>query len=306
MAILLPFAVTAQPRIVATTGMIGDSVSAIVGDLATVEVLLATGIDPHTYRLNRQDVVRLTEADIIIYNGGLLEGRMTDTLRQFAERKLVISVGDLLDPALHLASEDYPGEYDPHLWMDVRRWQAALQALEQALSAAYPQYRAQFLVNRTAYDQQLLQLDAYIRQIVATLPPERRVLITAHDAFQYFADAYQFEVHGIQGVSTESEANLQQVNALIDLIVTRQIPAVFAESSVNDRQVRALIEGATARGQPVRLGSELFSDAMGEPGTYEGTYLGMIDHNATAIVRALGGEAPVGGWQGSLTRNETQ
>ncbi len=289
-----------RPQWIATTAMVGDLLTALAGDQLAVTVLLSSGIDPHTYRLTRQDAVALSQADGIVYNGGLLEGRMTDTLTRLADQKPVIAVGDTVPPEQRLASEDYPGEYDPHLWMDVGRWRLALAGLETALAAVYPEHAAAFAANRARYDDQLAQLDGYIRDIVATLPADRRVLITAHDAFRYFADAYGFEVHGVQGVSTESEANLQQVNELIELIVARRIPAVFAETSVNARQVQALIEGATARGQPVTLGAPLFSDAMGPAEEYTGTYLGMLDHNATAIVRALGGDAPALGWQQRL------
>jgi manganese/zinc/iron transport system substrate-binding protein len=191
-----------------------------------------------------------------------------------------------------IGSEDYQDRFDPHVWMNPNLWSRVVLATRDAMIAAYPEGADIFRANAAAHLDDLSDLAVYAQTVLASVPPEARVLVTAHDAFNYFGAAYGFEVVGIQGISTASEAGLQRISELVDLLVARDIGAVFVESSVSDRNIRALIEGAQARGHEVRIGGELYSDAMGAPGTYEGTYLGMIDHNVTTISRALGGTAP--------------
>jgi manganese/zinc/iron transport system substrate-binding protein len=197
----------------------------------------------------------------------------------------------LQDAAYLLAKDDGSAQTDPHVWMDVQGWMQAVPVLRETLSAYAPQHAASYAANAAAYLQELAALDAYARAALSTIPVAQRVLVTAHDAFNYMGRAYGIEVRGIQGMSTESEAGVRDLEALVEWIVARQIPAVFVESSVADKNVRALVEGARARGHEVVIGGELFSDAMGAPGTYEGTYIGMIDHNVTTIANALGGSA---------------
>ncbi|WP_114393994.1 metal ABC transporter solute-binding protein, Zn/Mn family [Oleisolibacter albus] len=285
----------------ATTGMVGDIVRALAGDAARVEVLLGSGVDPHTYKLTRADVARLMAADIVFYNGLLLEGKMTDALVRVAgSGRPVLAVTEGLGDDYLLAPDAFAGQYDPHVWMDVGGWLRATGQV-QARLAAYRPDLADAVAQRAAdYSAGLHTLDAYARTVLGSVPAERRVLVTAHDAFNYFGRAYGFEVQGIQGISTESEAGLRRVQELVDLLVQRRIPAVFVETTVSDRNVRALVEGAAARGHSVRIGTPLFSDAMGAPGSYEGTYVGMIDHNVSAIARALGGQVPAGGMNGRL------
>ncbi|TVQ25855.1 MAG: manganese transporter [Spirochaetaceae bacterium] len=289
-----------QLNIVATTGMIGDVVRNVAGDLATVHTLMGEDIDPHLFRPTRADVARMQAADIIFYNGLLLEGRMGDSLVQIGRTKPVFAVSERVDESLLLDDEEYEEAFDPHLWMDVSLWMKAVDVVADALAEIDPRNAGSFRANATAYRAELETLDAYVRRIAATVPAERRVLITAHDAFGYFGNAYGFEVRGVQGMSTESEAGLDDVNSLVSFVVERGISAVFAETTVPDRALSAVIEGAAARQHRVEIGGELFSDAMGAPGTYEGTYIGMIDHNATTIVRALGGSAPERGLHGRL------
>lgn len=287
--------------VVTTTGMIADLVRKVAGDAASVKALIGEGVDPHLYNPTRSDVAALMAADIIFYNGLMLEGRMNDVLERLARRgRPVWAVTRLVDSSFLLEDEE-EGQSDPHLWMDVTAWMKALEAITEALIDFDPSHEEVFRARSAAFRSQLETLDAYARERVATIPERNRVLITAHDAFAYFGRAYGIEVLGVQGLSTESEAGLHDINRLVDLIVERSVPAVFAESSVADRSIRALIDGARARGHEVNLGGVLFSDAMGAPGTYEGTYIGMIDHNVTTIVRALGGEAPDRGMQGKLT-----
>jgi manganese/zinc/iron transport system substrate-binding protein len=281
-------------RIVCTVGMITDVVRNVAGNYAAVEGMIGEGVDPHLYKPTRADVVTLDSADLVFYNGLLLEGKMTDVLVRVAgSGKSVRAVTEaILDDTDYLMEKDDGSEHtDPHVWMDVQGWLKGIDVIAETLAAYDPQHAEQYQQNAAAYTARLEALDAYAHEAMATIPENQRVLITAHDAFQYMGRAYGLEVRGIQGISTESEAGVKDLEALIDFIVERNIPAVFVETSVADKNVRALVEGAEARGHQVVIGGELFSDAMGEPGTYEGTYIGMIDHNVTTIVNALGGQA---------------
>jgi manganese/zinc/iron transport system substrate-binding protein len=290
------------PYAVATTvGMVTDIVRQVAGERAAVTGIIGEGVDPHLYKPTRSDVALLLEADVVFYSGLLLEGKMTDTLVRVARDKPVFAVTAEVDESYLLEPQGFSGHFDPHLWMDVQGWSQAVSAVVARLSDFDPANRDHYVANGTAYRDRLAALHGYVVEISATIPEESRVLVTAHDAFNYFGRAYGFDVLGIQGISTESEAGLEDINTLIDTLVERNVGAVFVETSVADKNVRALVEGAAARGHEVEIGGELFSDAMGEPGTYEGTYIGMIDHNATTIVRALGGDAPAGGFQGKLS-----
>ncbi len=287
--------------LVATTGMVGDVVSAIAGDHGDVTVLMKPGVDPHLYKPTRNDIAAITTADIVFYNGLLLEGKMTDTLiRAASSGKPVHAVTELVDEATLLEPAEFAGHPDPHLWMDPALWQQTVAVVRDRLSEADPAHAEAYLANAEAYNAQLRALDLYASEALSTVSEQSRVLVTAHDAFNYFGRRFGFEVVGIQGISTESEAGVRDIERLVDLLVQRQVGAVFVESTVSDRNIKALIAGAAARGHAVTIGGELFSDAMGEAGTYRGTYLGMIDHNVTTITRALGGIAPEGGMNGLL------
>jgi len=196
---------------------------------------------------------------------------------------------------------DEAEHYDPHVWMDVRGWIQATKVVEKALAEFDPKNAAYYQKNAQTFIAELEKLDAYAKEVISSIPVTQRWLVTAHDAFNYMGRAYGLEVRGIQGLSTESEAGVRDIEILVDFLVKNKIPAVFVETSVSDKNVRALIEGAKARGHTLVIGGELFSDAMGAPGTYEGTYIGMIDHNATTIARALGGQAPAKGMNGQLS-----
>lgn len=281
-------------KVVGTVGMISDVVRQVAGDYAEVEGIIGEGVDPHLYKPTRSDVVKLSSADIVFYNGLLLEGKMTDVLVRVATNgKPVRAVTEaILGQGDYLLEKDDGSEHtDPHVWMDVRGWSTGVDVIADALSEYDPEHAAAYRANADAYKARLEALDRYAKRAMSTIPENQRVLITAHDAFQYMGRAYGLEVRGIQGISTESEAGVRDLEDLIEFIVSRNIPAVFVESSVADKNVRALVEGARARGHAVTIGGELFSDAMGTPGTYEGTYIGMIDHNVTTIVNALGGQA---------------
>jgi len=288
-------------RIAATTGMVADIVRQVAGDRGEVTSIIGEGVDPHLYVPTRSDVAALMEADVVFYSGLLLEGKMTDTLIRVARSgRPVHAVTELVDESLLLQPEEFAGHFDPHLWMDVSGWMQAVRAVTEALAAFDPAGQGGYHERADGYSATLTELHEYARRVLGSIPEQQRILVTAHDAFNYFGRAYGLEVAGIQGISTESEAGLDRINRLVDLLVTRQIRAVFVETTIAERNVRALIEGAAARGHTVAVGGELFSDAMGQPGTYTGTYVGMLDHNVTTVARALGGDAPEGGFQGLL------
>ena len=300
--LLFGFNLSAKPyRIVTTTGMVKDIVQAVAGEKASVENLIGEGVDPHLYKPTRSDVAALLGADVIFYSGLLLEGKMSDVLVRVATRgKPAYAVTELIDESYLLAPEDLSGHFDPHVWMDVRGWMKAVEAIGQSLEA-YDRVNTRFYQkNANEYLAKLEKLDEYAKKVIRSIPEKSQVLITAHDAFNYFGRAYGLDVKGIQGISTESEAGLKDINLLVDEIVNRDIKAVFIESSVADKNIRALIEGTKVRGHNVVVGGELYSDAMGARGTYEGTYIGMIDHNVTTVAKALGGTPPEGGMQGKL------
>jgi manganese/zinc/iron transport system substrate-binding protein len=255
-------------------------------------------VDPHLYKPAATDVRLLKAADLIFYNGLMLEGKMSDVLSKIGESgRPVHAVADHLGPYV-MDSED--GHHDPHVWMDVAGWTRAAESITAKLKAVDAEHAAEYDQRAAAYFEELKKLDAYAREALASIPAPQRVLVTAHDAFSYMARAYGLEVRGIQGISTESEAGLKDIEDLVRFLVDRKIPAVFVETSVSEKNVQALIEGARAAGHKVRIGGSLFSDAMGAAGSYEGTYLGMIDHNVTTIARALGGTAPEKGLNGKL------
>ncbi len=302
---LLPLPALAQgrppPRALSTIAMVGDLVRAIGGDHVRAETLIGEGVDPHLFRPTRADIARVLGADIIFANGHRLEGRMGDVLaRAAANGKAVVMVAESIPKDRLRANPDYPDAADPHLWMDPSLWAEGASSIAAALARLLPDAATNFANNLATLRQALTALDAYGARVLGSIPPAQRLLVTAHDAFGYFGARYGIAVDSIQGLSTESEANLARIEALVSSLVDRRIPAVFAESSVPDRTVRALIEGAGARGQRVALGGTLFSDSMGKPGTYEGTYQGMLDHNITTIARALGGDAPAKGMLGRL------
>jgi manganese/zinc/iron transport system substrate-binding protein len=294
----------ARLQVVATTGMIADAAREIGGDSVEVRALMGPGVDPHSYRQTRSDIVALTRADLILWHGLYLEAQLEDLMQSLAAKRNVVAVAEAVAKSKLLAHDQYSQKFDPHLWMSPPLWIDVVDEVGRALSSARPELAPVFAERLADYRKRIEELADYADRVLATIPPERRVLVTAHDAFKYFGATYGFEVMGIQGISTESEAGLNRIASLVDTLVTRRIGAVFVESSVSDRNVRALSEGAGARGFPTRIGGELFSDAMGAPGTYEGTYIGMIDHNVTTIARALGGVAPVRGMREQLAAKQ--
>ncbi len=288
------------PTVVCTTGMVADVARQVAGERAEVITLMGEGVDPHLYKPTRADIDKIMSADLVLYNGLSLEGKFTDVFVRAAGGRLVAAVTELLSEGELLEPEQLQGYYDPHVWMDPIAWASVVTVIRDKLIELDPAGKAEYEANAEAYSRRLNDLDEYIRRSIDTVSEDRRVLVTAHDAFNYFGRRYGFEVIGIQGLSTESEAGVRDIERLVGLLVERNIPAVFVESTVARRNVQALVDGARARGHQVVIGGSLFSDAMGKPGTHEGTYIGMIDHNVTTIVRALGGQAPERGMLGRL------
>lgn len=282
--------------LVATTGMIGDVVRAVAGDHARVQVLVGEGVDPHLYSPRSSDVRAMLSADGVYYTGLLLEGQMGDALSKTADRgREVVAIAETI-PAEKLIKED-PTHPDPHVWMDITLWSNMAEVVRQSLCGLDPDNCRDYTANAARYQEELKQLDTYLRTVIGTVPTGQRVLVTAHDAFGYFGRAYGIEVRGVQGISTESEAGLADINALVRFLVSRNIPSVFIESSVSEKNIRALQEGAAASGHTVKVGGELYSDSMGAPGSWTGTYIGMMDHNANTIATALGGKPVKGGFR---------
>jgi manganese/zinc/iron transport system substrate-binding protein len=288
-------------RVVATVGMVADLVREVGGDRIDVTQLMGPGVDPHLYKATRDDVQQIKSADIVFSCGLMLEGRMEDTLEKVGETQPVFAITDKLSHEQLLTPDGASGHPDPHVWMDVAAWASCLDVVVEALSTSDPDGAEQFRSRADSLRQTLQTLHEYGQASIASIPAERRLLVTSHDAFHYFGRAYGLEVIGVQGLSTESEAGLQRINELVDLLVERKVAAVFVESSVPQKNIVALIDGAKSRGHEVRIGGELFSDAMGAEGTWEGTYVGMLDHNITTVTIALGGSAPVRGFSGQLS-----
>ena len=207
-----------------------------------------------------------------------------------------VALAEALPPELLVSPPESPGEYDPHVWMDVALWAQVLDIIRDRLIAFAPEHKEEFLANARRYRSRLEALHRYSLKVLGSIPESQRIMLTAHDAFNYFGRSYGLDVRGIQGISTESEAGLKDINDLIDFLVTRKVRSVFVESSVSERNVRALVEGCRSRGHDVSIGGELFSDSMGAAGTAEGTYIGMIEHNVNTVSSALGGSVPVGGF----------
>ena len=289
-------------NVVATTGMIADAVRRVGGEFVEVRALMGPGVDPHGYRQTRSDIVAMTRSDLVLWHGLYLEAQMERFFEDLGEKRPVVAVAESLDKDSLLSHADYEGRFDPHVWMDPTIWADVVAAVAEALSAAQPANADAFVRNATVYQAELSDLAQYAKEVIAKVPQDARVLVTAHDAFSYFGEGYGFEVIGIQGISTASEAGLNRISQIVDTLVARDIRAVFVETSVSDRNMRALIEGAEAQDHKVEIGGSLYSDAMGEAGTYTGTYIGMIDHNVTTIARALGADVPAGGMSGKLVQ----
>jgi len=286
-------AVAAPPlKVVATTGMIADTARAIGGPAVSVTALMGEGVDPHLYKASPGDVRLMTGAGLLLWNGLHLEGRLGDAIAKLGSRVPVVCVTDAMPQDRLLRSAGAGSVPDPHVWFDLALWRFACERMRDAIIERAPDAADTVRARCTAHLELLNVAASHVQAVVASIPAERRLLVTAHDAFGYFGRANGIAVRGIQGLSTDSEASLRELNALIDVIVERKVPAVFIESSVPRKAVEALVEGCSARGHAVTIGGELLSDAIGASGTEQGTHVGMVVHDAEVIARALGGSVP--------------
>lgn len=275
-------------QVVTTTTILTDLVKTIGGDSLQVEGLMGAGVDPHLYKAGEGDVSKLFVADVVFYGGLHLEGKLVDVFERMHETgKLAFAVSDTLDESVLIHSENFASSHDPHIWFDVANWKKVSGFVAQKLISLDPENAQYYQTNLQAYLVELDSLDRYIRKKTEELPPEKRILVTAHDAFNYFGKAYGFEVVALQGLSTATEAGVKDVQNLTGFIVDKRIKAIFVESSVPRRTIDALREAVIARGHDVRIGGSLYSDALGNPGTAEGTYTGMFTYNINTIVNAL-------------------
>ncbi|MFL5731286.1 MAG: metal ABC transporter solute-binding protein, Zn/Mn family [Cytophagaceae bacterium] len=273
-------------QIVTTTGMIADAVLNIAGDKVEITALMGPGVDPHLYKATQGDVSRLKNASLVFYNGLHLEGKMGDVLGKLDKNK-VIPVSRHINESKLRKSPQFADSHDPHIWFDVKLWMEAVREISAELQKLDTVNAALYEKNAQAYLLKLDSLDAWTRSEIQSIPQSGRILITAHDAFGYFGDAYGIEVKGLQGISTLSEFGLNDVTGLVNLIAARKVKAVFVESSVPKKSIEAVVEGCKNQGHEVKIGGTLFSDAMGPAGTQEGTYIGMVKANVNTIVRAL-------------------
>lgn len=273
--------------VVATIGMVRDVVENVGGERVRVTGLMGPGVDPHLYKASEGDVRRLFRAELIFFNGLHLEAKMGEVLEHMGGTVRTVAVSDGVPRSLLLSPPEFAGAYDPHVWFDVSLWMRTVPLVRDALAGHDPAGAESYRANAEAYLERLRGLHEYVLAQAARVPPGRRVLITAHDAFHYFGRAYGFEVRGLQGISTASEAGTADVQELADFIARRRIPAVFIESSIPVRTIEAVQAAVRARDADVEIGGELYSDALGSPGTPGGTYEGMVRHNVDTIVRSL-------------------
>jgi manganese/zinc/iron transport system substrate-binding protein len=278
-----------QIRAVATTGMIADLVERVGRERVAVTGLMGPGVDPHLYKASEGDVIRMAEADVVFYNGLHLEGRMADVFERMGGRVRTVAVTDGIARERLLRPPEFEGAFDPHVWFDVTLWMEAAGTVADTLIGMDPAHADIYRAHAARYLKELSELDAYVRRRAGQVPPPLRVLITAHDAFNYFGRAYGFEVRGLQGISTVAEAGAADIRDLARFIADNRIPAVFVETSVPPRYIEALKEAVEARGFDLDIGGTLYSDALGDPGTPTGTYAGMVRHNIDTIVSALAG-----------------
>ena len=288
---IAPAAGAERPNVVTTTGMVADVARNVAGDCIKVIALMGPGVDPHLYEARASDIHRLRNADGILYSGYSLEGQLGNVLNKLGARKPSLAVAPAAFEEADLITTHQDYGIDPHLWMDVGRWKRTVTPVTNLLGKLAPECRGPMEGRAEQYRQQLEALDGWIRESIATIPQEQRVLVTAHDAFAYYGDAYGIEVKGIQGISTDSEAAIADIRDMIDLVVERDVPAIYVESTINPRPIESVIDGARDRGHEVRIGGELYADAMGEEGTPDGTYIGMLRANTLAILEGLGGES---------------
>lgn len=289
LALSTPAAFAAPLRVVATTPQIAEAVRRVGGDHVVVTTLVATGIDPHTYKATPSDVEALKKAEVIFLSGLHLEAQLDRVLTAQSAKKTVVAVSDGVSRAELLPDPEVKGQFDPHFWHDVKLWRAAVDTVKSTLVKVRKENQKSFTSNAKVYDETLSNLDSDIGREISRIPRSSRILVTTHDAFSYFARRYGFQVDNIQGVNTESEASVADVRRVSDFLVSRKVPAMFLESSTPTRYAQAVIEAAATKGQKVTLAGQLYADGPGEESGSAGTYEGMMRTNTKTIVSALAG-----------------
>lgn len=275
-------------NVVTTTSMITDLVKNVGGDMINIQGLMGAGVDPHLYKASAGDVTKLATADIIFYNGLHLEGKLVEVFEKMGSAvKSQVPLGEHLDKNTLIGSDYFASNYDPHVWFNIQYFQQFVGVVVDELSTKDPKNSEQYSANGAAFLAQLADLETEIIEVIETLPQEKRILVTAHDAFNYFGKSYGFEVVGLQGLSTATEAGVQDVQRLSQFIIDKKVKAIFIESSVPRRTIEALEAAVLSKGYKVTIGGSLYSDALGNEGTIEGTYIGMFTYNVNTIVNAL-------------------
>jgi len=274
-------------KVLATTGMIADLAKNIACDSAEVIAMMGPGVDPHLYKATQGDLSKMRSADIILYNGLHLEGKMGEVLEKLARSKSVMAISDDLERDVLLEDSVFQGNYDPHIWFDVALWSQCIPNVLKTLIEKDSANANYYTKNAERYKERLDSLNSAVENKIGSIPNGKRILITAHDAFSYFGRAYGIDVRGLQGISTVSEFGLRDRVDLIDFIVDRQVNAIFVETSVSEKNILSIVEGCKFKGHDLTIGGNLYSDAMGAEGTEQGTYVGMVEHNVNTIVEAL-------------------
>ena len=274
--------------IVTTTSMIADLVKNIGGDFIEVKGLMGAGVDPHLYKASEGDVSKLFNADVIFYNGLHLEGKLVEVFEKMKNsKKVTVPLGEFLEEKELIGSEYFASNYDPHVWFNIQFFKQFSEKVTEVLSEQDPKNAVNFIENNRVFQEKLDSLEVEVKTLIETLPSEKRVLVTAHDAFNYFGKEYGFNVVGLQGLSTATEAGVQDVQRLSEFIIDNKVKAIFIESSVPRRTIEALQEAVLSKNHEVVIGGSLYSDALGDAGTEEGTYVGMFISNVRTIVDAL-------------------
>ena len=299
-------------KAVTTVGMITDIVTIVGGERVEVHGLMGPGVDPHLFQAAANDVLTLAHADIIFYGGLHLEGKMAEIFDRLGSRLPTIAVGEAVPADERLDFPGYAGFSDPHIWFDVSYWSLATGRVAEAFSKLDPDHATEYAQRAADYQKRLAALDSWVKESISSIPEGQRVMITSHDAFRYYGRRYGLEVLALQGISTEAEASAEDVRKLTDIVIQRKIPALFIESSVPQRTIEAVQAAVRDGGWDVKIGGSLFSDAMGDAGTLEGTYIGMLVHNTALITKALGSipsavPAEISDYQALVTKiiNET-
>ncbi len=274
-------------NVVVTTSMLTDLVKNIGGDLINIQELMGAGVDPHLYKASEGDVSKLFNADVIFYNGLHLEGKLVEVFEKMEAQKTTVALGEFLAKDDLIASDYFASNYDPHVWFNIQYFKEFSDKVTSVLSDKDPKNAGSYTANNIAFQQELDLLQTRVVNTIATLAPEKRILVTAHDAFNYFGKAYGFKVVGLQGLSTATEAGVQDVQQLSEYIIKNKVKAVFIESSVPRRTIEALEAAVLSKGHQVSIGGSLYSDALGDTGSVEGTYIGMFLYNVKTIVNAL-------------------